>query len=280
VPHANWQSDGMSTTEGQRELWNGSAGEAWAESQATTDTMFAPLAQRLAREARAGERVLDVGCGAGATTRALSEVVGPDGHATGVDISPALVAAARAHASAADYVEADAGTHPFAPASVDLVASRFGVMFFDDPVAAFANLRRATRDGGRLRAITWRAAAENRFMTTAARAARPLLGDLPQPAPGAPGQFAFADAERVRSVLTAAGWRDVEHVPLDVELAMPAAALTGYLTRLGPLSRVLPTLDPARRDEVFDVVLAAFDPYIDGDEVRFDVACWMLQAGA
>ena len=272
--------DARKVPEAQRELWNGSAGEAWVAVQATTDRMFAPLARLLAAEARPGERVLDVGCGAGATTRALEVAVQPGGHATGVDISQALVEAAREHDTTADFLQADAETHPFDPASVDLVTSRFGVMFFEDPVAAFANLRRATRDGGRLRAVTWRAQAENPFMTTAATAARTVLPDLPSPPADGPGQFAFADAGRVAGILGDAGWSAVQHVPIDLELTMPASGLEIYLTRLGPLSRVLPALEPAQRDHVVSVVRAAFDSFVDGDEVRFAVACWMVEAAA
>jgi SAM-dependent methyltransferase len=267
-------------SEEQRELWNGSSGQAWVAVQPTTDVVFAPLAQRLAAEARRGERVLDVGCGAGATTRALADAVGPDGHVTGADISAPLIEAARKHESTADFVVADAGTYAFDRAAYDLVTSRFGVMFFADPVAAFANLRRATRDGGRLRAITWRSPDENPFMTAPARAARPLLPDLPRPPADGPGQFAFADANRVATMLTDAGWSAIGHTPLDVELAMPQAGLDTYLTRLGPLSRVLPELEPARRDEVLGTVRAAFAPYMHGDEARFTAACWILQATA
>jgi SAM-dependent methyltransferase len=266
--------------EEQHELWNGSSGRAWVDVQAVTDVMFAPLAERLAEAARPGERVLDIGCGAGATTRALAAAVEPGGRATGVDISAPLIEAAQAHDTTAEFVLADAGTHPFDPGRYDLLTSRFGVMFFADPTAAFANLRRATRDGGRLCAITWRSVEENPFMGTAGRAARPLLPDLPTPPADGPGQFAFADADRVEAILTDAGWSTVAHEPLDAELTMPAAGLETYLTRLGPLSRVLPELEPARRDEVMATVRAAFDPYMDGDAARFTAACWVLQATA
>ncbi|MGH7291299.1 MAG: SAM-dependent methyltransferase, partial [Myxococcota bacterium] len=164
--------------------------------------------------------------------------------------------------------------------SYDLLTSRFGVMFFADPGAAFVNLKRATRDGGRLRAITWRAPADNPFMTAATRAVRPLLPDLPSPPADGPGQFAFADTDRVSSILAGAGWNAVEHEPLDVELAMPASGLETYLMRLGPLSRILPTLEPAKRDEVWATAVAAFDPFVVGDEVRFTVGCWMVKATA
>jgi SAM-dependent methyltransferase len=270
----------MSIADEQRELWNGPSGQAWVDVQATTDTMFAPLARLLAAEARPGERVLDVGCGAGATTRALADAVGPSGTATGVDISAPLIEAARAHESPADYVVADAGTYAFEAGAYDLLTSRFGVMFFADPGAAFANLRRAARDGARLRAITWRAVEENPFMSTAGRAARPLLPDLPTPPADGPGQFAFADADRVATILADAGWSTVDHEPLDVEVTMPAAGLDTYLTRLGPLSRILPTLEPAQREHVMTTVRGAFAPYMHGDDARFTAACWVLKATA
>jgi hypothetical protein len=153
-------------------------------------------------------------------------------------------------------------------------------MFFADPGAAFANLRRAARDGARLRAITWRSVEENPFMNTAGRAARPLLPDLPTPPADGPGQFAFADADRVETILTDAGWSTVDHEPLDVEVTMPAAGLDTYLTRLGPLSRILPTLERAQREHVMTTVRGAFAPYMHGDDARFTAACWVLKATA
>jgi hypothetical protein len=153
-------------------------------------------------------------------------------------------------------------------------------MFFADPVTAFANLRAAAREGGRLCAITWRSVEENPFMSTAARAARPLLPDLPAPPADGPGQFAFADADRVTAILTDAGWSAVDHERLDTEFAMPAAGLETYLTRLGPLSRILPTLEPAPREKVLTAVRGAFAPYMHGDEARFSAACWVLRATA
>ena len=142
-------------------------------------------------------RVLDVGCGTGSTTLAVARLLGAKGRCTGIDISEPMIAAARARAeregTPASFIRADAQTHAFEPASFDMIISRFGVMFFDDSVRAFANLRRAARDDAELRFIAWRSAAENPFMTTAERAAAPLLPNLPARRPDAPGQFAFAD---------------------------------------------------------------------------------------
>src|SRR5262249_54018351 len=158
-----------------------------------------------------GSRVLDVGCGAGATTFAMARRLGAAGRCVGVDISEPLLTAAKAHASTkgarnADFLHADAQTHRFEPESFDAVISGFGVMFFEDPEVAFANLRRATRDSGKLAFVAWRSPAENPFMIAARRAAEPLLPNMPAADPNAPGQFAFADGERVRGILERSGW--------------------------------------------------------------------------
>jgi len=270
----------------QTALWNGRAGRAWVESQALLDQMFKPFEDLLAEVARAGSwrRVLDVGCGTGGTTLAVARQLGAKGHCTGIDISEPMIAAARARArqedTTASFIRADAQTHAFAPASFDMIISRLGVMFFDNPVLAFANLRRAASDDAGLRCLAWRSAAENPFMTTAERAAAPLLPNLPARQPGAPGQFAFADRHRVASILEDSGWAAIDIQTIDVECTLPENALTGYLTRLGPVGLILEDADERTRAQVIDTVRAAFDPYVHGDEVRYTAACWMVSARA
>jgi len=266
--------------------WNGPAGEAWVEAQPLLDTMFAPFAALLVEAAAAGPggRVLDVGCGTGGTTLAIARRLGDTGRCLGVDISQPMIAAARARAEregmAADFACADAESHPFEPGSVDRIVSRFGVMFFADPVRAFGNLRHATRRGGGLAAIAWRSPAENPFMTTAERAAAPLLPEMPARPPGAPGQFAFAEAAHVRGILEESGWRGVEVRPIDVVCTLPEAELMRYVTRLGALGRVLREADEATRARIVDRVRPAFAPFVDGETVRFTAACWMIGAEA
>jgi hypothetical protein len=153
-------------------------------------------------------------------------------------------------------------------------------MFFADPVRAFANLRGAATAGAKLRAITWRAVEENPFMTTAERAAAPLLPALPPRRANGPGQFAFAEPAAVERILTAAGWNDVAHHRLDVVCALPAKSLDEYVTKLGPVAQYLPQLDEPSRTRIIDTVLAAFQPYVHGDEVRYTAACWLLSATA
>ena len=270
----------------QKALWNSGGGCAWVDLQEALDHMYQPLEDLLvdAVAAAAARRVLDVGCGTGSTTLATARRLGAHGTSVGIDISEPMIAAARERAqresSPARFIVADAQGYAFEPASFDAIIARFGVMFFDDPVAAFANLRRALRAGGELHAITWRDPAENPFMTTAERAAAPLLPNIPPRRTDAPGQFAFADAQRVRKILEDSGWVDIYLRPLDVICAFPEKELLTHMTRLGPLGRILEATDEATRKRVIDTVRKAFDPYVHDTEVRFNAACWMLTARA
>jgi len=269
----------------QAALWNGAAGHAWVDGQDMLDRLYQPFEPFLVETLAGGRRahVLDVGCGTGAITRGIARRLASPGRAVGVDISEPMIAAARALADRegvpAHFIVADAQVHAFEPASVDAIVSRFGVMFFADPVAAFANLRRAASAGATLRCIAWRSAAENGFMTTAERAAAPLLPDLPPRKPG-PGQFAFADAGRVRTILDAGGWTDIDLQPIDVVCTMPEGELEPYLTRLGPVGMALSGVDEATRARVIAAVRAAFDSFVEGPEVRFTAACWLVSARA
>ena len=270
----------------QATLWNGLAGQAWVERQEVLDQMFTPLEELLveAVSAAAASRVLDVGCGTGSTTLAVARLLGPSGRCTGIDISEPMLAAARVRAerqgTPANFLLADAQAHGFEPASFDMIISRFGVMFFADSVQAFANLRRAAREDAGLGFIAWRSAGENPFMTTAERAAKPLLPNIPARQSDAPGQFAFADQQRVRRILEESGWAGIEIQPIDVVCAFPEEELIAYVTQFGPLGRIFHGMEEATCVRVIDTVRPAFDPYLEGAEVRFTAACWMVRARA
>jgi ubiquinone/menaquinone biosynthesis C-methylase UbiE len=270
----------------QARSWNGAAGHAWVEEQETLDRVLQPFEDLLVEAVATGPggRVLDVGCGTGSTTVAVARLLGAQGRCTGIDISDPMIAAARERVERegppASFIHADAQIHEFEPASFDMIISRFGVMFFDDPVQAFANLRRAARKGAGIRFVCWRSAAENPFMTTAERAAAPLLPNLPARQPGAPGQFAFADRNRVHAILEQSGWTGIEIRPIDVACALPQKELVRYLARLGPVGRALQEADDRTRRQVIETVRPAFDSYVHGGEVRFASACWMVSARA
>ena len=294
------------TNHQQSTLWNGLAGRGWVEAQDLLDRMFKPLEDLLVEAVCAklggpecASRVLDVGCGTGSTTLAVARLLGAKSDCIGIDISEPMIAAAQARAerggTPASFIHADAQVHAFEPASFDLIVSRFGVMFFDNSVQAFANLRRAASDDAELRCVVWRSPAENPFMTTAERAvqgcasaasagcagaaaAAPLLLNLPARQPNAPGQFAFADPHRVHRILQESGWAEIDIRPIDVACTLPEKELVGYLTRLGPVGRALQEADEKIRTQVIETVRAAFDPYVHGDQVRFNAACWIVGA--
>lgn len=272
------------TSEDQAALWNGEMGQTWVEMARVTDELFEPLTAPLREVAEAGaSALLDVGCGAGFTTLALARELGPEARTVGADISGPLLVAARDRAGAAgvpiEFIFGDAQTFDFEPASFDLIVSRLGVMFFADPVAAFANLRRAATEGARLRFICWRDPAENPFMTLTARATKGLL-DLPARIPNTPGPYGLADAERTRGILADAGWAAVEVRPFDPTCTMPAAELMTFFTRIGPLREALAEADEELREAALDAVRTAAQMFVDGDRASFDPALWIVDARA
>jgi ubiquinone/menaquinone biosynthesis C-methylase UbiE len=278
----------MSATAGDRSaLWNSSSGGAWVRLQDALDTMYRPieelLVEQVAAVAHEPASAIDVGCGTGATTLALARRLGADAAVLGVDVSEPMLDAARARVARAGlsvpFVAADAQSHDFGPGGPRVVASRFGLMFFDDPGAAFANLRAAASPGGALRAIVWRGPEQNPFMTAAPAAAADLLEVAPYRS-GVPGPFGLDDDERTASMLREAGWRDVTVEPVDLECAFPESDLVPYLTQMGSVGRALATRDEATRAHVVDRVRPALEPFVRGDEVVFTAACWLVSASA
>jgi len=278
-------SQARTANQDQIALWNDASGRTWVEMQPVLDRMLAPFEAPLIEAAFPGQdgRVLDVGCGSGATTFAMAKRLGASGTAVGVDISGPLLEAAKSRAAAEGiytetFVQADAQTHAFERDTFDAMISRFGVMFFDDPEAAFDNIRRAMRADAKLAFVAWRSPAENPFMTTAKRAAEPLLTNMPTSDPTAPGQFAFADGDRVRRILQAGGWSDIDLQPLDVEGTVAESELLAYVTRLGPVGLALREVDEPTRARVTEAVHAAFQPYIKNGAARFGMASWLVTA--
>lgn len=266
-------------------VWQGAVGHIWVAAQDLLDHMFQPIEDLLMQAIPpTTQALLDVGCGTGATTLAAARRLGADSRCTGIDISGPMIASARTRAaqagSSATFIEADAQRHPFEPASFDTVISRFGVMFFDDPVAAFNALRRATRDGGTLRCAAWRGPEDNPFMTAAERSTAALLPQLPVRVPDEPGQFGFANRDRVQAILEQSGWRDIDIAPLDVACSFPEKELLYYITNMGAVGRLLQSADEATRQQVTDVARAAFEPYVHGDQVRYNAALWDVGARA
>lgn len=263
-------SDTAPANRDQAALWNEAGGQAWVEMNDILDRLLAPFEATLTDAAFPGEgaSVLDIGCGAGATTLAMARRLGPDGLALGADISAPLVAAAKARAEAtglrnAAFIAADAQTFRFDPGVFDAAISRFGVMFFDDPARAFANIRKALAEGGRLAFVCWRTFKENEWAFAPYEAALDLLPPQEPTDPCAPGPFAFADSERLTKVLREAGFRDIAVKPHDTTVNLGESvedAVTEALT-IGPLARAAAELDEHVRDNIRGRIAPVFERY-------------------
>jgi SAM-dependent methyltransferase len=268
----------------QAAYWKGAGGAMWLGAYDRIQRGIAGFSEAAlaAAAAQPGERVVDVGCGTGGTTAALAKAVGDKGHVLGVDISEPLVGAACAQGLGnATFQVADATAHAFEPASFDLAFSRFGVMFFADPVAAFQNIRRALKPSGRLVFLCWRTAAENAWSLVPMRAAQPFLPPMPRPGPEDPGQYSFGDRGRVERILTQAGFRDLSIEPVD-RMLNQGKDVPDVLQRIGdfgPLARAFKDVGPEQIARAKAAIAEALAPHATADGVKLAGACWLVRAG-
>lgn len=268
----------------QIDYWNGDAGLTWVEQQDVLDALLEPISETLLERAAvvAGERAVDVGCGCGTTTLALAA----RGAAVwGVDISEPMLAHARARAPAhaeVAFARTDAATQTFTP-DHDLVFSRFGVMFFADPAAAFRNLRSALGGSGRLCFACWQTPRQNPWMSLAGAAVQPFLPEPEaQPDPRAPGPFAFADPDYVRAILEAGGFTAIEMEACTPELHLGDSLeqAMALLQQVGPLARALAELQGPARDDAMAAARAALEPHVGAGGLNLASAAWIVRARA
>ncbi len=270
-------------------FWNGPGGRHWVDRQQAQDVVLAPvLAAALGRAAiRPGERAVDIGCGCGASTIEIARLVGAGGRVLGIDISAPMLGRAAERLPpglAVELVQADATTHPFPAAEFDLLFSRFGVMFFAEPERSFANLRRALRPGGRLAFACWRSPRENPWLMLPLQGAYEHVPPLPKLGPEDPGPFSFADAERVRRILGAAGFATPRLEPFDLELDLAAgggleAAVKAAL-EIGPTGRAIEEQPPAVKEAVARSVRRLLTPHQRGAAVPLAAALWLVTAAS
>ncbi|MEE4453072.1 class I SAM-dependent methyltransferase [Novosphingobium resinovorum] len=271
--------------------WDGETGARWVAHQVRLDAMLAPFGDAAldAADPRPGERVLDVGCGAGASSVDLAARVGGEGRVLGLDISQALVERARIVAAGVpgtEFAVADAAEAALPEAAYDLLFSRFGLMFFADPVAALANLGKALRPGGRLVFVCWRAAGLNDWVRLPMGAIAGIVPPSPPPDPEAPGPFSFGERARVERILAAAGFDRIAMTPLDHAIPFGQGAsreeavedAVAMAFDVGPLSRALAHASPQVRGRAAEAVHAAFAARPGEHSVMIDGAAWIVTA--
>jgi SAM-dependent methyltransferase len=267
-------------------------GEAWVRMQDRTDTLIDPLGRTAIERLGVvgGERILDVGCGCGQTLLQLAELAGPSGHVLGVDISPPMLARARERGAGRPTIAlalGDAEEYVFAPGAFDAVYSRFGVMFFDDPRAAFRNLRAATRSSGRLSFVCWQDLAKNLWAARPLEAVMRLLPESAMPdmlREGRAGPFFMSDPTRVRAILGDAGWRDISLERVEMPLHLGGAATLDeaveYSFQIGPAARAMADAPETLKPALEAALREALAPFATAAGVFMDGAAFVVGARA
>ncbi len=271
----------------QIEYWNREGGPQWVRRQQSWDVTMKPISDAaLTRAAVApGERVIDIGCGCGATSLDLARLVGPQGRVLGVDVSKPMLDRARERAAGnpvVSFAEADATIYPFERGAADLLFSRHGVMFFPAPERAFANLRGALKGGGRMAFSCFRTPKENALITTILAAVTDYVPPLPKLGPEDPGPFSFADPDRVKRILGAAGFKSIALEPVDLQLDVGSGkgldeAVVNTL-EIGPASRALKGQPPETRAKAEASIRAALTPLQQDGKVPLGAGIWVVTA--
>jgi len=266
----------------QHKYWNGQAGETWTSNQVKLDRMLSPLSAEAVRIAAAmpGERVIDIGCGCGDTSIALA---GTGAVVQGIDLSKPMLSLASQRAQAmqgVSFTQADAAVVPFAQ-PVQLLFSRFGVMFFEDPIKAFRHLHGGLSKDGRLVFICWQKPTANPWMSLGGRALQPFLpAPASPPDPRAPGPFAFSDPAYVEEVLVKAGFNEIVIEPLKRDLKV-ADTLDEALTiqgQVGPAARAMAELSGDDLEKALDAVRQVLQDHMSDQGLWLGSAVWLVSA--
>lgn len=271
----------------QIEYWNGPAGDKWAKLADSQDIMLGALGSAAmdACDIRFGHIVLDVGCGSGTTTIEITRRVGAEGRVLGIDISTPMLDVGRARLEAlgidsVTFDNNDIAAYPFEEGSFDRVFSRFGVMFFIDPIAAFTNIRKGMKSGGRLAFVCWQGLNKNPWMEIPFKIALQYLPAPPTVGPEEPGPLAFADPDRVRRILSGAGFGniDLESLKTTLPLGVDVPASVEKLVQLGPTGRLLGSAPDDIKARVADDLGAAISEFQTDSGVMIGSATWIISA--
>lgn len=266
------------------EYWNGEGGQTWIANIDKTEALLEPLSAVLIERmaAQPGESVLDVGCGGGRTTIELARAVGAEGSALGLDISTPILEVAQTRGSSLSQLHfqlGDAGSMDLGDSRFDLITSRFGVMFFEDPVAAFENLERALKPAGRVVFMCWQSPERNPWMSEPAAAAAEIVPPEAPPDPEAPGPFAFGNAERVHGILEQAGFGDIEIQAVEQRMNWPDVdTAVDYITQMGPAGKLMRESDQETGTRIHAAVRGVLERQAGPGGVSMPCATWIVSA--
>jgi ubiquinone/menaquinone biosynthesis C-methylase UbiE len=268
------------------EFWNSTMGHSWVSQQAVISDVFTSVTNVSldAAAAKPGEHVIDIGCGTGDTLLAFAKIIGPSGSVLGVDVSVPMLGFAEHRAAEAGLGNvtcalADATSYAFEPRWADLVYSRFGVMFFDEPIKAFTNIRSGMKAGGRLVFVCFRSMPESPWFRVPIEAARPHVPPQPPVDPMAPGMFSLAREERLRGILTGAGFREMALKATDVPIhGKDTTQSMAFITQAGPLPALLENASGEQRTRATEAVRNALAANIGADGRGLHVGLWLVSA--
>ncbi|MFT4823368.1 MAG: SAM-dependent methyltransferase [Halioglobus sp.] len=263
----------------QAEFWNGRMGDAWVTVEDNIDKMMAPMTESAISvlAPAMGQRIIDIGCGCGSTSIMIADT---GAEVWGIDIADKMIRQAKSKSSNVTFSVADAASQAF-EADYDGIFSRFGIMFFSDPEAAFKNLKSALKPTGRFVFLCWQAPIQNPWMALVGNALQAYQpDDLPTPDPTAPGPFALADPDRTEKLLTAAGFTDIsiEGIKKEVYLGRDVDEVIEFQRHVGPLSALLAETEPSRHDELIGVARGVFEPFVNAKGIRLPAAVWLVEA--
>jgi ubiquinone/menaquinone biosynthesis C-methylase UbiE len=287
MAQANVQAHMHEKNADQIAYWNGLGGQSWIARQATQEILMRPISEVLhdAAGAAKGERVVDIGCGCGGTTFELARRVGSEGRVLGLDISAPMVDYAREHAPRdlnAEFVQGDATVHPFQHGSADLLFSRFGVMFFADPTVSFTNLRKAIKPSGRLVFACLREPSANGWMMIPLQAVYQHVPEMPQLGPEDPGPFSFGSEERVRRILSGAGFSTIQlkryDLALDITLGRGLDGAADAAIAFSPANRALNGQPDGVRAAATQSVRDALAKYEKDGKIPLPASIWIVSA--
>tara|TARA_B100001057_G_scaffold265168_1_gene265395 strand:- start:170 stop:1021 length:852 start_codon:yes stop_codon:yes gene_type:complete len=271
----------------QKEFWNEKKGEIWVSLESKIDKMLGPLGDQAIKilKPKVGEKILDIGCGTGSTSQTLSKLVGESGIITGIDISKPILNFAQKQKENKkikniNFIQADAQNHQFSDLNFDAVFSRFGIMFFEDPISAFKNIKKSLSCNGRLTFVCWSKREDNDWINLSSNVARQFLELPPKANPKEPGPFAFEDYFYIEEILIKSGWKNIKikEYKQNIVIGKTLDYAADFLSRMGPMSVPFENANEQTKEKVISALKECYSQYFTAKGVEFHFSSWIVSA--